>query len=208
VLVTSRERLRVQGEQVYPVPALERVESRELFAARARAVQPGFEPDEHVTSCARSSTTCHLRSSSPRRGRRCCRPSSSSTAWEPTRPPAWRPRRRARQRTLRATIEWSYELLTPEEQRLLAALSVFRGGWTVEAAERVCEADLELQQSLADKSLVRRWESSRFGMLETVREFAGSSSSLIVATSSCVRLLELLTETFEPNLLLRRRERR
>jgi tetratricopeptide (TPR) repeat protein len=77
-----------------------------------------------------------------------------------------------RQRTLRATIEWSYELLEPAERRLLSALTVFRGGWTLEAAERVCEEDLDLLQSLVDKSLVRRWESGRFGMLETIREFA------------------------------------
>src|SRR5262249_48742057 len=77
-----------------------------------------------------------------------------------------------RQQTLRATIEWSYELLEPEERSLLAALSVFRGGWTLEAAEQVADADLELLQSLVDKSLVRRWGSGRFGLLETIREFA------------------------------------
>jgi tetratricopeptide (TPR) repeat protein len=77
-----------------------------------------------------------------------------------------------RQQTLRTTIEWSYELLESEERKLLAALSVFRGGWTLEAAEQVAAADLELMQSLVDKSLVRRWETGRFGMLETIREFA------------------------------------
>jgi Tfp pilus assembly protein PilF len=55
---------------------------------------------------------------------------------------------------------------------LLAALSVFRGGWTLDAAEEVADADLELMQSLLDKSLIRRWDSERFGMLETIREFA------------------------------------
>ncbi|HKC78145.1 MAG TPA: tetratricopeptide repeat protein, partial [Gaiellaceae bacterium] len=77
-----------------------------------------------------------------------------------------------RQHTLRATIEWSYELLEPDEQQLLAAFSVFRGGWTLEAAEQVADADVELLQSLVDKSLVRRWEGGRFAMLETIREFA------------------------------------
>jgi predicted ATPase/class 3 adenylate cyclase len=202
VLVTSRERLRLQSEQVYPVPVLERAESRELFSARARAVQPGFEPDEHVDElCARlddlplalelaAARTVLLTTEQllERLGSRLDLLRGGRDA-------------EARQRTLRATIEWSYELLTPEEQRLLAALSVFRGGWTVEAAERVCEADVELQQSLADKSLVRRWDSGRFGMLETVREFAAEQLEPERRDELLRRLLDLLTETFEPNLL-------
>ena len=173
VLVTSRERLRVQGEQVYPVPVLERGEARALFVARARAAQPDFEPDERVDelcdrlddlplalelAAARTSllTTAQLLE---RLGGRLDLLRGGRDA-------------DTRQQTLRATIDWSYELLELEEQRLLAALSVFRGGWTLEAAERVCDADVELLQSLVDKSLVRRWESGRFGMLETIREFA------------------------------------
>jgi tetratricopeptide (TPR) repeat protein len=76
-----------------------------------------------------------------------------------------------RQRTLRATIGWSYELLTPAEQRLFARLSAFRGGATLEAIEAVAGADLDTLQSLVDKSLVRR-RADRFVMLETIREFA------------------------------------
>ena len=77
----------------------------------------------------------------------------------------------ARQQTLRATIEWSYELLTAEEQRLFARLSVFSGGCTLEAAEEVAAADVDTLQSLVEKSLVRH-TSDRFWMLETIREFA------------------------------------
>ena len=77
-----------------------------------------------------------------------------------------------RQQTLRATIEWSYDLLEPAEQRLLARLSVFRGGSTLEAAEAVCDADLNQLQSLVDKSLIRVRERQRFWMLESIREFA------------------------------------
>jgi tetratricopeptide (TPR) repeat protein len=76
-----------------------------------------------------------------------------------------------RQRTLRATIGWSYELLSPEEQRLFRALAVFVGGFAVEAAERVAGADLDLLQSLVDKSLLR-FDGERYAMLETIREFA------------------------------------
>ena len=78
----------------------------------------------------------------------------------------------ARQRTLRATIEWSHELLDEDEQRLFARLAVFRGGCTLEAAEDVCDADLDVLQSLVDKSLVRVRAGDRFWMLETIREYA------------------------------------
>jgi tetratricopeptide (TPR) repeat protein len=76
-----------------------------------------------------------------------------------------------RQKTLRATIEWSYELLEPDERVLFARLAVFRGGCTLEAAEWVIDADLDVLQSLIDKSLLRR-SGERFWMLETIREFA------------------------------------
>jgi predicted ATPase/class 3 adenylate cyclase len=86
----------------------------------------------------------------------------------------------ARQQTLRGAIEWSYDLLRPGEQLLFRRLSVFAGGATLEAIEAVCNADgaLELDvldgvASLVDKSLVRQEQTEpRFGMLETIREFA------------------------------------
>ena len=86
-----------------------------------------------------------------------------------------------RQQTLRATIDWSYELLPSAEQMLLRRLSVFSGGWTLEAAEAVCAGGeveraqmLDLLTHLADKSLlsvVPHRGETRFGMLETVREY-------------------------------------
>ena len=76
-----------------------------------------------------------------------------------------------RQRTLRSTIEWSYDLLDPEEQRLFARLAVFPGGATLESAEAVADADLDTLQSLVEKSLVRHTDD-RFWMYETIREFA------------------------------------
>jgi predicted ATPase/class 3 adenylate cyclase len=86
-----------------------------------------------------------------------------------------------RQRTLRGTIEWSHDLLEPEERRLFARLAAFRGGWTLESAEAVCGPGLSLDVidgmgSLVDKSLIGQEQfregKVRFRMLETIHEFA------------------------------------
>ena len=77
----------------------------------------------------------------------------------------------ARQQTLRATIAWSYDLLSEEEQRVFRALSVFAGGCTLEAAEEVADADLDTLQSLVERSLLR-FTDERYWMLETIWEFA------------------------------------
>ena len=79
--------------------------------------------------------------------------------------------RRLASQTLRATIEWSYDLLHVEEKRLFARISVFSGGCTLEATEEVADANLDTLQSLVDKSLLRR-SDDRFWSLETIREFA------------------------------------
>jgi predicted ATPase/class 3 adenylate cyclase len=87
----------------------------------------------------------------------------------------------ARQRTLRGAIQWSHDLLEAEERRLFARLAVFSGGWSLEAAEAICGPGFELEildglTSLVDGSLVMRSNDSegsiRFGMLETIREYA------------------------------------
>jgi len=85
----------------------------------------------------------------------------------------------ARQRTLRDTIAWSYDLLTPDEQAMLQALTVFAGGWTVEAAAAVADLDvattLQVLGRLLDASLITRQpddDETRFTVLETVRVFA------------------------------------
>jgi tetratricopeptide (TPR) repeat protein len=88
-----------------------------------------------------------------------------------------------RQRTLKGAIEWSYRLLAPELQRLFCRLSVFRGGWTAEAAEAVCEEPLALDYlaQLRECSLVVSEEDEpgmRFSMLETLREFGQGQLSL------------------------------
>ena len=78
----------------------------------------------------------------------------------------------ARQRTLHSTIEWSYELLQPDEQELFRRLAAFKGSFSIEAAEAVFGADVDALESLVVKSLLRRWSSGRLGMLDTIREYA------------------------------------
>ena len=111
-----------------------------------------------------------------------------------------------RQQTLRTTIEWSYELLTLEEQQLFARLSVFAGGCTLEAAEEVADADLDTMQSLVEKSLLR-FTAERYWMLETIREYAGerlaSEDALGVAQRHLRRFLDL-AESAEPDLWAQR----
>jgi predicted ATPase len=83
-----------------------------------------------------------------------------------------------RQRTIRATIDWSYELLDPQDQRLFMRLAVFAGGCTLEAAESVCGSDLDVVDGLAsltDSGLIRvegTDEAPRFTMLEPISEYA------------------------------------
>jgi predicted ATPase/class 3 adenylate cyclase len=167
LLVTSRELLRIRGEVEYPVPPLAEPEAVELFCQRSR-----LEPDETIAELCRRLDDLPLalelaaaRTSVLSPGQILERLSQRLDLLKGGRDAE------ARQQTLRATIEWSHELLTPEEQTLFARLAVFRGGCTLEAAEQVAGADLDTLQSLVDKSLVRH-TVERFWMLETIRAYA------------------------------------
>jgi predicted ATPase len=167
MLVTSRELLRVDGEVVYPVPALAEPEAAELFCARARV-----EPDEAVVElCSRlDNLPLALELAASRVNvltpvqilERISQRLDLFSAGRDADP---------RQQTLRATIAWSYDLLAADEQRLFARMAVFRGGCTLETAEQVAGADVAGLHSLLDKSLLRR-SGERFWMLETIREYA------------------------------------
>jgi predicted ATPase/class 3 adenylate cyclase len=201
-MVTSRVVLALRGEQEYPVPPLQvpdparlphdlatlgAVAAVRLFAERALAASPRFALTEEnapvvAEICARldglplaielAATRTKVLTPTEilsRLKRRLSILSTSSRSLP------------ERQRTLRAAIGWSYDLLNPVERRLFARLSVFSGGWTFEAAEAVCDPEglgvdtLDGLTSLVDKSLIRRVEPpgqpSRFSMLETIREF-------------------------------------
>jgi predicted ATPase len=173
LLVTSREPLHITGEQEYPVPPLVHGEGVGFFLARAQAVKPDFGADGAVSEiCLRlDELPLALELAAAR-----VKALSSAQILErlDQRLPLLTGGARdlpERQRTLRATIEWSYDLLEPQEQRLFTYLSVFSGGSTLEAAEEVADADLGTLQSLVDKSLLRHTDE-RFWMLETIREYA------------------------------------
>jgi tetratricopeptide (TPR) repeat protein len=160
------------------VPPLAASDAEALFVERAQAIEPAFTPDEHVTAiCAAldelplaielAAARVRLLSTAALRERLAERLS------------LLRSRDRdvdERQRTLEATIAWSYDILDPEEQRVLRALSVFAGGCTLIAAEKVAGADLDLLEALLDKSLLRHRTDEagddRYWMLETIREYA------------------------------------
>jgi predicted ATPase/class 3 adenylate cyclase len=167
LLTTSRELLRVRGEVEFPVPALADPEAVELFSARART-----EPDETAYELCRALDNLPLALELAAARARVLSPRQILERLS-GRLDLLKGGRDAdpRQQTLRATIEWSHELLSAPERQLFARLAVFAGGCTLETAEQVTEADLDTLQALVDKSLLRHTEE-RFWMLETIREYA------------------------------------
>lgn len=200
LLVTSRERLAIDGEACMPVPALDLPDeaaspqavrqsgAAQLFIERARLQAPHFEVSdaeagdlsqlcrrldglplalELAASRIRTMTVAELAQRLDQRFRLLT--GGTRTAAR-------------RHQTLRALIDWSHDLLTQAEQALLARVSVFVGGWTLEAAESVCSGEgierwevLDLLRSLVDKSLVSagiRQGQHRYGLLESVRDYA------------------------------------
>ena len=174
LLVTSRERLRVTGEQEYPVPPLVHQEGVGFFLARARAVRPDFEVDDAVSEICRRLDDLPLALELAAARVKALSSGQILERLEQRLPLLTGGARDLpeRQRTLRGAIEWSFELLSETEQRVFARLSVFRGGCALDAAEGVCDADLDTLQSLVDKSLLRH-AAERYWMLETIREYAG-----------------------------------
>ncbi len=170
LLSTSRALLRIAGERDYPVEPLPDADAVELFRERAAVA----EPIDAVREICRRLDGLPLAIELAAARTRLLPPEQLLQRLEHALPLLTAGRRDApeRQRTLRATIEWSYDLLSKEERRLFSRLAVFAGSFTVEAAEEVCDADLDTLESLVEHSLMRRWASGRLGMLETIREYA------------------------------------
>jgi predicted ATPase/class 3 adenylate cyclase len=173
-IVTSRERLAIAGEQEYPVGPLSPHAAVELFTTRAREVDPGFEPGKAIAAiCERLDRLPLALELAATRVKLLSEPQLLSRLEQ--RLPLLAAGRRdlpERQSTMRAALAWSYELLREAERRLFTNLAIFSGSFELEAAEQVCEAELDILQSLVEKSLVRHAEAGRHSMLETTREFA------------------------------------
>jgi predicted ATPase/class 3 adenylate cyclase/DNA-binding CsgD family transcriptional regulator len=190
VLATSREPLGVPGEVAWRVPSLDDGAGLELFTERARQVRPGYNATTQeavvITDICRrldglplaiELAAAQIRMMHPNRialaldDRFRLLTGGSRTAM-------------ARQRTLEASVAWSHDLLDAPEQILLRRLSVFAGGFTLEAAENVCAdailddfAVLEYLTRLVDKSLVQANSAdggTRYRLLETIRHYAGA----------------------------------
>jgi predicted ATPase/DNA-binding SARP family transcriptional activator len=214
ILATSRAPLRVAAEREYPVPPFEtpdaelpfeelvQTDALRLFTARARAVDPGFELDG--TSAAEVARVCTRLDGLPLAIELAAARSKllapgeilERLEREPNLLPTGPRDAPARQRTLAATIRWSYDLLPPDERLAFARLGIFSGGCTLEAAENVCDVTLESLGTLVDNNLLRRREA-RFTMLETVRHFAVERLEEMGAADLRRRHAEWLTELAE-----------
>ncbi|WP_052372352.1 BTAD domain-containing putative transcriptional regulator [Amycolatopsis taiwanensis] len=175
VLATSREPLGITGEALCPLPPLPEDLAVDLFADRARAVLPGFTPDDAVRRICRALDGLPLAIELAAARLRSLSPAQLETRLTDRFRLLSRGARTAapRHQTLHAVVNWSWDLLDGQEQRLLRRLSVFAGGATAEAAAQVLsEVDAEeLLEALADKSLVEV-SCGRYRMLDTIREFS------------------------------------
>ncbi|MEU5743193.1 BTAD domain-containing putative transcriptional regulator [Streptomyces tendae] len=205
ILATSRESLQITGEALVPVPPLSPRPSAELFLERARAVRPGFDGHARVPEiCAALDglplaielAAARLRTLAPdeladRLDDRFRLLSRGDRAKAP------------RHRTLRAVVEWSWELLDDEERELARRFTVFTGGATLEAVEAVCEVPHpeDPLASLVEKSLLEHLPEGRYRMLETLRAFAaeGLTGRKALRDAHAAYFLDL-AERAEPHL--------
>jgi predicted ATPase len=173
LLVTTRERLQIGGEREYILRPLPEAPAIELFRQRASATVPEFEgPYDQIAEICRRLDGLPLAIELAAARVKVLPPSELLAQLHHRLPTLTGARRDVpeRQRTLRATIAWSYELLGADERIEFSNISVFVG-FTVDAARQVCGSDLETIASLVEKSLVRRGEDGRFLMLDTIREY-------------------------------------
>ena len=174
VLVTSRSPLHVSGEQEYRLEPLAASDAAALFVERARAVGRALAPDSTVDEICRRLDGLPLAVELAAARTKLLTPELLLERLDSALPLLTGGARDApeRQRTLRATIEWSYDLLEAESRELFARLSVFAGSFPLEAAEEVCSADLDGIATLVDSSLLKPIGDDRFLLLETIREYA------------------------------------
>jgi len=178
-LITSRRRLEVQGEQEAALEPLSSAHAVGLFLQRARIVRPGFSADtrtlERIVGMV-DRMPLALEMAAARAlilgGEEILTGLSDCLAFLRTR----RVDVEERRRSIEATLTWSWNLLTPELRTVLAYLSIFRGGFTLQAAEAVCGKTPSVLYALevlrANSLLVVARDLPRFHLLETIRAFA------------------------------------
>jgi predicted ATPase len=174
ILATSRSPLHLSGEHEYPLDPLPPIDSATLFVERARAVGREIAADETVDAICRRLDGLPLAVELAAARTKLLTPETLLERLERALPLLTGGARDApeRQRTLRATITWSYDLLDEVARRLFARLSVFAGSFPLEAAEEVCDAELETMATLVDLSLLKAIGDDRLLLLETMREFS------------------------------------
>ncbi|MET7322457.1 BTAD domain-containing putative transcriptional regulator [Streptomyces sp. NPDC005549] len=176
ILATSRESLGMTGEALVPVPPLSPRPAVELFLERARAVRPGFDGHARVPEICAGLDGLPLAIELAAARLRTLGPDELADRLDDRfRLLSRGDRSKApRHRTLRAVVEWSWELLDEEERELARRFTVFTGGATLEAVEAVCGVPHpeDLLASLVEKSLLEHLPEGRYRMLETLRAFA------------------------------------
>jgi predicted ATPase len=174
VLATSRAPLHLSAERELPVEPLPDAAAAELFVSRAAAAGRTITPDETVAAVCRRLDNLPLAIELAAARAKLLSPAALLQRLDEALPllaggaidlPE-------RQRTLRATIEWSHDLLDPAAQAAFRRLSVFRGSFTLDAAEVITGADLDQLAMLLDQSLLKTLGDERFFLLETLREYA------------------------------------
>ncbi|MFL6246042.1 MAG: BTAD domain-containing putative transcriptional regulator [Thermoanaerobaculia bacterium] len=175
IVTTTREALGVRGEQTWLVPPLSIEDAIQLFTERARSVLPSFVPDDGVIAhiCERLDGIPLAIELAAARVKVLSVAEIAARLDDAFRLLSSGSRTLPRHRTIRETIDWSYRLLSPDEQVLLRRLAVFGASFSLDAAEAIC-GDLDVLthlSALVDKSLVLA-EQSRYRLLDTVRQFA------------------------------------
>ena len=174
VLATSRVALRLHAEHEYVLDPLPETDAVALLVQRARAVRRDFQPDEATTEICRHLDGLPLALELAAARLRTLDATTLLARLDRRLPVLTSGARDApkRQRTLRATIEWSYDLLTADDRELFARIGVFAGTFTYDAAEAVAGATLDTLHGIVEASLVKALPDGRFLMLETIRELA------------------------------------
>lgn len=175
ILSTSRTPLRLSGERELPVEPLPDEAAVALFVSRAAAAGREIEADDSVVAVCRRLDNLPLALELAAARSKLLSPAALLQRLDSALPllTGGASDRPERQRTLRATIEWSHNLLAPDAQTAFRRLSVFRGSFTLDAAEAVAGAGLDPVATLLDQSLLKSLGDDRFFLLETLREYAG-----------------------------------